>query len=763
MKKLSKILSVGLSLALCANMVAPALAASFTELQNVIDTQTSLKDENDNVRIGYDNGTVTLHEDVKYEEGDGEEFNVHYNHSWDEYKNIKYDDVKTAGVVIGEDKNVTIDLNGHNIDGDGQVGSVIKIDNGGELTLKGNGTVTGAGESGGVYNNGTFTMDGGSIEGNVSNTQYTAAGVTNAGEDAAFTMNGGSIKDNGSTTWHQHVDGGVYNHDGTFTMNNGSIENNRVDNGSSSVGVGGVNNESGTFTMNGGTIANNKGASGGGAGGVENQYGGTFTMTGGTIKHNEFYGVDGAGGVRNWTHSTFNMSGGTIEGNMSSHYGGVRNGSGVGGEKYYGIFHMSGDAKITGNIGFQGGGVASTVNTDKGVFTMSDNASITDNISLLAGGVYTSKVTPMTMTGNAKIEGNISTAGGGVFINNAALEMDGNASIQGNYASLAKLIEALKNAEGLDEHFQNYTYRYWMRDALDVEYKTLDEFVAALEAILEKEGEAGRGGGVYMFDGKNTLTVSGNASIQDNMASDIGDEICALNIGGKPVLNAPEGSEWLRDNPEDRLEDADEVVFTGEELTDAVQAAENNVKHTVLDVGMPGQYAMTGLKFHKGEEPEIPDKPIPAPPETDTTVEIDDVDVPLAGIFTRADAIGYLWERTGSPEWELSDFPDVPEDHYWAVAIGWAQDMGIALPDEDGNFRPDDPVLRSVEDLEIDPEGELQEFLNRYAVFAGIELEDGELFVELAGNPYDIIMREEAEIIFNDFFAKLAAALAQAA
>lgn len=36
---------------------------------------------------------------------------------------------------------------------------------------------------------------------------------------------------------------------------------------------------------------------------------------------------------------------------------------------------------------------------------------------------------------------------------------------------------------------------------------------------------------------------------------------------------------------------------------------------------------------------EIPVLPIPAP-----TAEIDDVDVPLAGLFTRGDAIGYLWD-----------------------------------------------------------------------------------------------------------------------
>ena len=144
-----------------------------------------------------------------------------------------------------------------------------------------------------------------------------------------------------------------------------------------------------------------------------------------------------------------------------------------------------------------------------------------------------------------------------------------------------------------------------------------------------------------------------------------------------------------------------------------------------------------------------------------TTIE--EPEVPLAGLFTRADAIGYLWEQSGEPEWELSDFPDVPEDHEWAVAIGWAQDMGIALADKDGNFRPDDLVLRSVESLEISPEGELQEFLNRYAVYAGVELDADELFIELEGAWDDIIMGEDAQVIFDEFFAKLEAALNAAA
>ena len=90
-------------------------------------------------------------------------------------------------------------------------------------------------------------------------------------------------------------------------------------------------------------------------------------------------------------------------------------------------------------------------------------------------------------------------------------------------------------------------------------------------------------------------------------------------------------------------------------------------------------------------------------------------------------------------------------------------DPAVPLAGLDGNFRPDDLVLRSVESLEVSPEGELQEFLNRYAVYAGIELDEGELFIELEGQWDDVIMGEDAQAIFDDFFAKLEAALSQAA
>ena len=63
----------------------------------------------------------------------------------------------------------------------------------------------------------------------------------------------------------------------------------------------------------------------------------------------------------------------------------------------------------------------------------------------------------------------------------------------------------------------------------------------------------------------------------------------------------------------------------------------------------------------------------------------------------------------------------------------------------------------------LSPEGELQEFLNWYAEYAGVELDEGELFIRLEGAWDDVIMGEEAQVIFDDFFAKLEAALSQAA
>jgi hypothetical protein len=155
---------------------------------------------------------------------------------------------------------------GHNSDPRVDAGEAI-VKNEGNLTLAGSAVITGGdGDSSGVYNGGTFTMDGGEISGNYA---FYGGGVNNY--NGTFTMNGGEISENLAI-----FGGGVFNI-GDFTMSGGTISRNE--------GNGGGVYNGGTFTMSGlgataPIISGNNNIDDGG--GVLN-YGGAFIMSGGTI------------------------------------------------------------------------------------------------------------------------------------------------------------------------------------------------------------------------------------------------------------------------------------------------------------------------------------------------------------------------------------------------------------------------------------------------------------------------------------------------
>jgi uncharacterized repeat protein (TIGR02543 family) len=185
--------------------------------------------------------------------------------------------------------------------------------------------------------NGTLTLDNNiTLQGHSSNnaslvrlSNTNAKLVMNAGSKI---INNTAIVDY-NTDSQNAIGGGVYVQNGTFTMNEGTISGNRVEStnsGSSSYNSniramgGGVYVGGGTFIMNNGTISgntaySNKFYSGGGGVFVN---GGTFTLVDGTISGNTAqsssvlatsytYG----GGVAAWTSGTFTMQGGTISGN----------------------------------------------------------------------------------------------------------------------------------------------------------------------------------------------------------------------------------------------------------------------------------------------------------------------------------------------------------------------------------------------------------------------------------------------------------------
>ena len=369
---------------------------------------------------------------------------------------------------------VTLCLNGHSITREGEGSDAQDIYGGGNAVIKINknisfaltdcqetvGTITHkAGVSGeGVYNAGKFTMYNGKLSGNnggvtnqrtfemyggtiCQNTAEYGGGVYNK-NTGTFNMYSGTITDNTARTGYYDGGGGVYN-EGMFSMSGGHIFQNKSTNHG-----GGVNNGSGTFEMSGGEIFKNTTTNCGG--GVFNKGGtfimsdaakisentamcgggvykesGTFTMSGGTITGNTAAGSSAnasGGGVYNKADA-FTMSGGTITQNESQYSGG-----GV----YYksGIFLMSGGAIADNETKEYGGGVCN----EDGTFEMSGGEITRNKSEKNGGGVQHASQEPFKMSGTAKITNNtaISNGGGVLVARGYAITLGGEVEITGN-------------------------------------------------------------------------------------------------------------------------------------------------------------------------------------------------------------------------------------------------------------------------------------------------------------------------------------------
>ncbi|MCI8299293.1 MAG: hypothetical protein HFI69_02920 [Lachnospiraceae bacterium] len=112
-----------------------------------------------------------------------------------------------------------------------------------------------------VRDGGTFLMAGGKITENMAGTnrgQRRCGGGVYVSANAKFTMSDGEISNNRANN-----SGGGVNLDGTFTMNGGTISGNIAISELKAEGGGGIAN-GGTFIMNGGTVSGNKAKYGGG-------------------------------------------------------------------------------------------------------------------------------------------------------------------------------------------------------------------------------------------------------------------------------------------------------------------------------------------------------------------------------------------------------------------------------------------------------------------------------------------------------------------
>ena len=208
-----------------------------------------------------------------------------------------------ATLEIPAGKRITLDLNGHTLSGAGELGTVLSVEGGAELTLRdtaGSGAVT-RGKWYGIYvnQNSSFSMQDVEISSCGTGVQVCGTAV----------MSGGAILN--------CTDGGVFLDSlGSFTLTGGSIASNQA---YSYTDGGGVTVNSGTFRMTGGSIVRNSGKSGGGV-----------------------YVNTGAG--------HFIMEGGSINANTAPYGGGVY----VSNSNSGGSVTLSGSATITGNTGTDG-------------------------------------------------------------------------------------------------------------------------------------------------------------------------------------------------------------------------------------------------------------------------------------------------------------------------------------------------------------------------------------------------------------------------
>lgn len=246
-------------------------------------------------------------------------------------------DANQKGRVLYVDSNTSVTIKSVTLTGGGvpartannvtYKGLCVYVATSGNLTMESGSSITGntspkATHGGGVYNEGTFTMNGGTISGNLA--RITGSGRNQIGGDG----------------------GGVYNK-GTFTMNNGTISTNKAMSG----GAGVYNELNYTFSMYGGSISGNGVQSGSNrvfaGAGVMNR--GTFDMYNGTISGNSAATsetastTDGGGGV--FVAGTVELLGGTITGNTVVKSG--TKGSGVYVNSASGdTFKMGGSAKV---------------------------------------------------------------------------------------------------------------------------------------------------------------------------------------------------------------------------------------------------------------------------------------------------------------------------------------------------------------------------------------------------------------------------------
>ena len=453
-------------------------------------------------------------------------------------------------------------------------------------TTEDQGTITGgvitggnAEEGGGIYvKDSTFTMDGGTIAGNISS--FTTYGGRGGGIFAYYcevVMNEGAVCGNisnygGGIGLGNSVTGAC-----AFIMNGGIISDNHiVGNNTGDAYGGGIYATYAEINIKGGTIENNSSrcdyAFGGGVY-VENE---KFSMTGGTVSGNNADGnEDAAGGGIAIFESDEVVIGGEaqITGNSCSlNGGGVFIGWGSN-------LSMTGGT-IANNEAYYGGGIYSNDST----LMIGENAAISNNTSETYGGGVYAYYSEITMNGGTIAE-NVCTVeyGGGLYIDTSTMTMiDGtiseNSVNRGYGGGIAVVFDSVLNMSYGDIKDNDSYMEGGGVYVSSSEIYLMGGTIAGNESL-------GDGGGIYSDD--STIDMSGG-SIEKNTAC-----IDIQNGGGGIFVNS--GSE---------------LNLSGGKIIDNVTYGNSggggiHAQSELTKINISGAPVVSGNKFIKEESSEL--------------------------------------------------------------------------------------------------------------------------------------------------------------
>jgi len=262
----------------------------------------------------------------------------------------------------------------------------------GALTGSFGGGIGGGGNVGSGFES-TFTMNGGTVSGNVA--RY-GGGIRLVNSNV--TINAGTISGNEAIVVGASGEGGGLElMFANLTINGGAITGNAARYG------GGMQLVESTATMNGGLISGNETSRGGG--GVNLLWDSIFTMNSGAISDNEAQWQGGGVGVN--ISSEFILNGGMIKNNIANlNSGGVL----VGLES---TFIIEGGTIDSNTAGTMGGGVGLSISS---TLTMNDGVIANNTASTNGGGVFVPRTSTFTMN-SGKIDGNTTYEnGGGIYL-----------------------------------------------------------------------------------------------------------------------------------------------------------------------------------------------------------------------------------------------------------------------------------------------------------------------------------------------------------